>query len=152
LRPLPVGALWGVGPATLRRLERLGVATVGALADLPQAAVTAALGNAAGRHLWTLAQGVDERSVEPDRPVKSIGHEETFAEDLTDRLACERELVRLADAVAGRLRRHGVAGRSVTLKVRYGDFRTLTRSRTSPAALDGGPAIARVAKSLFDGL
>jgi DNA polymerase-4 len=149
LHPLPLRALWGVGPATLVRLERLGVASVGALAALPEAAVTGALGDAVGRHLWSLANGVDERPVEPDRPVKSIGHEETFAHDLHERDRCERELVRLADAVGGRLRRHGLAGRTVTLKLRYGDFRTVTRSRTSPDPLDGGTEIARVARALF---
>jgi DNA polymerase-4 len=149
LHPLPLRALWGVGPATLARLERLGVATVGALAALPEAAVTGALGDAVGRHLWSLANGVDERPVEPDRPVKSIGHEETFPHDLIERERCERELVRLADAVWSRLRRHGLAGRTVTLKLRYGDFRTITRSRTTPDPLDGGTEIARVARALF---
>jgi DNA polymerase-4 len=152
LHPLPLRALWGVGPATLVRLERQGIATVGGLAALPEAAVIGAVGEVTGRHLWRLARGIDGRAVVPDRPPKSIGHEETFAHDLVERADCERELVRLADAVAGRLRHHGYGGRTVTLKVRYGDFRTVTRSRTLAGSTDSGPALAREARTLLAGL
>lgn len=152
LHPLPLRALWGVGPKTLERLTRLGIDTVGGLAGLPVEAIVAAVGDAAGRHLWELAQGRDPREIEPDRALKSVGHEETFPVDLVDVDACQRELVRLADAVAGRLRGHGIAGRTVTLKVRYGDFRTLTRSHTARDPLDSGPALAREARALLDTL
>jgi DNA polymerase-4 len=150
LHPLPARALWGVGPATLGRLERLGVRTVGDIAAIPEATLVATLGAAHGRHLSRLANGVDERAVVPDLPPKSIGHEETFAHDRYDRESLAREVVRMADAVAGRLRRHGVAGRTVTLKIRFGDFRTITRSTTPATTLDEGPAVARAAQALLD--
>jgi DNA polymerase-4 len=152
LHPLPLRALWGVGPATLGRLARLGIETVGDLAALPVEAVTAAVGDAVGRHLHELANGRDERPVEVDRAAKSIGHEETFGTDRHDRGELEGELVRLADSVAARLRGSGLAGRTVTLKLRYGSFRTLTRSRSVPTPLDGGADIAREARRLLAGL
>ena len=111
--------------------------------------MTASLGNAAGRHLHALANGIDERAVEPDRPVKSVGHEETFAHDHHTHASLEREIVRLSDAVGGRLRRHGLAGRTVTLKVRFSDFHTITRSTTFAGATDSTPAITRGAKELL---
>ena len=104
LHGLPARALWGVGPATLTRLERLGIATVGDIAAMRVEALTGALGPAAGTHLHALANGIDDRDVEPDRRPKSIGHEETFAADLHDRAALDRQLVRLADSVGARLR------------------------------------------------
>ena len=152
LHPLPVGALWGVGPATQRRLDRLAVRTVGDLAALPIDTVLSALGQANGRHLHELANGIDARRVEPDQKVKSIGHEETFAADHFRLDTLRRELVRMADATAARLRENGLSGRTVTLKVRFGDFRTITRSRTAADPVSSGPAIARVAKELLDGV
>jgi len=152
LHPLPVGALWGVGPATQRRLDRLAVRTVGDLAALPIDTVLSALGQANGRHLHQLANGIDPRRVEPDQKVKSIGHEETFAADHFRLDTLRRELVRMADATAARLRENGLSGRTVTLKVRFGDFRTITRSRTAADPVSSGPAIARVAKELLDGV
>src|SRR5439155_11078940 len=97
LHAKPVEALWGVGPATRRRLERLAVRTIGDLAALPEAAVVAALGTAAGRHLHGLAWARDERPVVPDGKVKSIGHEETFAVDHVDHATLGPEVVRLSD-------------------------------------------------------
>lgn len=152
LHPLPVQALWGVGPATLVRLERLGVATIGDLAALPEPVVVAALGKASGRHLHRLSWALDDRAVQPDRASKSIGHEQTFARDLFDREACETEVVRMADAVAARLRAHGLVGRTVTLKVRFHDFDTITRSVTLPDGVEHGPALAVVARRLLDGV
>lgn len=149
LRPLPARALWGVGPATLAKLERLGVRTVGDIADLPEASLVGVLGPAQGRHLGRLANGIDARAVEPDQRAKSIGHEETFPSDHHDLDTLGRELVRMADAVAWRLRRHEVAARTVTLKVRFGDFRTITRSTTLAAPVDEGPALARAARGLL---
>ncbi|OWY63165.1 hypothetical protein B7486_54585 [cyanobacterium TDX16] len=152
LRPLPVRALWGVGPATHDRLQRLGVATVGDLADLPRGSVEAAVGTAAGGHLHELANGVDDRPVEPDQRVKSIGHEETFSRDRHGVAELRPEVVRLAESVATRLRGAGVVGRTVTIKVRTTDFRTVTRSVTLPAPVDTGPEVARAAKALLEAL
>jgi DNA polymerase IV len=141
-----------VGPATFERLRRLGVVTIGDLAALPEAALVGALGTAAGRQLHQLARGIDERPVVSDRPAKSVGHEQTFAHDLHDPDALAVEAVRMADAVASRLREHGLAGRTVTLKVRFGTFVTITRSTTLPEAVDVGPAIAAAARSLLSGV
>jgi DNA polymerase-4 len=150
LRPLPVEALWGVGPATLAKLERMGVATVGDLADLPEGNLVAALGRSQGRHLHALANGHDPRMVEPERKMKSIGHEETFARDHHRRSTLDRELVGFADAVATRLRAQGVVGRTVQIKVRFGDFRTITRSSSLPEAVDDAPTLLHTAKALLD--
>ena len=150
LRPLPVQALWGVGPATLAKLERMGVSTVGDLADLPEGNLVAALGRSQGRHLHALANGHDPRVVEPERKMKSIGHEETFARDHHRRSTLDRELVGFADAVATRLRAKGVVGRTVQIKVRFGDFRTITRSSSLPVAVDDAPTLLHTAKALLD--
>ena len=150
LHPLPVGALWGVGPATRRRLDRFGIKTVGDLAAMPMATVTGALGEAQGRHLHALAWARDVRAVEPDRAAKSVGHEETFAIDHHRLAPLRDEALRLSDAVANRLREAGVAGRTITLKVRFASFETITRSRTVPRPVDAGPAVARVALELLE--
>jgi DNA polymerase-4 len=149
LHPLPVRALWGVGPKTHERLDRLGISTVGDLAALPLDTLVTAVGDVSGRHLHLLANGVDERAVVPDQAVKSIGHEETFAQDLHDHDRLGREVLRLADAVGRRLRAHGQAGRTVVLKVRFGDFTTITRSVTLPDPVDSGRAIAQAADELL---
>lgn len=149
LHPLPVRDLWGVGPATGAKLSRMGIETVGDLAAQPERHLTSALGNAAGAHLHRLAHGRDERPVEVGREAKSIGHEETFPQDLTDRDRLGRQLIRMADAVAGRLRDAGVAGRTLTVKVRFGDFTTITRSSTLREPIDGSLAIAREAERLL---
>lgn len=130
LHPLPVQALWGVGPATLERLRGLGVHTVRDLAELGIDALVAAVGAAHGKHLHQLAWGIDERPVEVGREMKSIGHEETFATDRYSHDALRRELVRLADGVAGRLRAQAKTARTLTLKVRFADFSTITRATT----------------------
>jgi len=149
LHALPARSLWGVGPATLARLERLGVTTVGDIAAIHVDTLATAIGNSAGRHLHALANGIDDRDVEPERRPKSIGHEETFATDLHERAALEHELVRLADGVGARLRAHDHAGRTVTIKVRFHDFRTVTRSLTLPSPVDSGHAVAAAARSLL---
>ncbi len=152
LHPLPVQSLWGVGPATLERLRRLGVATVGDLAAIPESVLVASLGRANGRHLHELAHGIDDRPVVPDRDPKSVGHEQTFAEDLYDAPSLEREIVRMSDAVATRLRASGLAARTVTLKVRFGSFQTITRAASVAEPVDGGSAIAAAAKGLLAGV
>jgi DNA polymerase-4 len=149
LHPLPVEALWGVGPATHRRLARFGVRTVGDLAALPVETLVGALGPSLGRSLHELAWARDGRAVEPERVPKSVGHEETYRRDLHDPEVLHREAVRMADAVAARLRTHGLAGRTVTVKVRFHDFRTITRSHTIATPSDTTPALARVAGALL---
>jgi DNA polymerase-4 len=150
LHPLPVQSLWGVGPATRARLERFGVRTIGDLAELSEASLVAALGAAAGRHLHDLAWARDDRRVEPEQQAKSISHEETYARDHHDLTTLRREAVRLGDSVAARLRKHELAGRTVSIKVRFHDFRTITRSRTVPAPLDRGVDISRIASDLLE--
>ena len=149
LDPLPLGRLWGVGPATLGRLEALGVHTVGEVARLPQDALVAALGSAHGSHISQLARNVDARAVTPERVTKSIGNEETFGADVRSRPELEREIVRLSDRVAGRLRHAGVEARTLTLKVRFADFRTITRSRTETAPTALSTEIATIARALL---
>ena len=149
LHPLPVEALWGVGPATHRRLARFGVKSVGDLAGLPLDTLTTALGPSLGRHLHDLAWARDERPVEPVRGAKSIGHEETYAADKHTHEELEREAVRMADAVAARLRKAGLETRTVSIKVRFHDFRTITRSHTLPAPTDTAPAVAACARDLL---
>ncbi|HUI04586.1 MAG TPA: DNA polymerase IV [Acidimicrobiales bacterium] len=150
LHPLPVRALWGVGPATARRLEGLGVHSVADLARVPTDTLCRVLGTAAGRLLAGLAAGEDPRRVEASREPKSVGHEETFATDLRDQAALHRHVVRMADAVATRLRAARLAGRTVTVKVRFGDRSTITRSHTVGAAVDSARAVAAVAGALVE--
>ncbi len=141
--------LWGVGPKTLEKLQRLGVATIGQLSKLKVDWLVASLGPANGTHLHRLANGIDEREVEPDQKPKSIGHEETFAHDHHSTGSLHRELVRMCDSVASRLRAAGLAGRTVTIKVRFHDFTTITRSVTLGSAIDTGPDVLGAATGLL---
>jgi DNA polymerase-4 len=152
LSPLPVTRLWGVGPATLERIERMAVRTIGELAALPESSLTAALGTSLGTRLHALATNVDPRAVVPEREAKSIGAEETYAIDLRNRPACDQELVRLVDRVSARLRRAQLAARTVTLKIRFEDFETRTRSHTVPAATDVSTVFLATARELLDEL
>ncbi len=149
LHPLSVRRLWGVGPATWQRLERMGVRTVGDLAALDPAAVATSLGSAHARHLLDLAAGRDERPVETDRETKSVSHEETFPHDLHDPDEIARQLVRLADAVSSRLRASGLAARTFTLKIRDGAFGTITRAATVAGAVDTAEPILRATRPLL---
>jgi DNA polymerase-4 len=149
LRPQPMSALWGVGTAAAERLSRLGARTVGDVADLPLGALVGAVGDAAAAKLHALANGIDPRTVTPTRLEKSIGHEVTFETDLHDRDALDRELLRLADLVAHRLRQGGWVARTLAIKVRFGDFTTLTRSQTLAEPTDVAQRIATEARSLF---
>jgi DNA polymerase-4 len=151
LHPLPVEALWGVGPATAKRLRGLGLATIGDMARVPPAALEQALGRAAGRHLADLARGIDERRVVPQHDPKSVSHEETYPTDRWDRAGLDVEILRMADSVATRLRKAGLIGRTVTLKVRYGDFTTITRSSSIDEPTAEAGVIARVAATLLAG-
>jgi DNA polymerase IV len=152
LHPLPVSALWGVGDRTAEQLHRLGLRTVGDLAGTPHATLAAALGPALAEHLNALAVGRDPRSVVPDEPEKSVGSEETFGVDVDQHPVIHRELLRLAERTAVRLRRSGQVGRTVSIKVRFADFTTITRAHTLPAPTDVGREIYAAARALYDAL
>ncbi|NNC80856.1 MAG: DNA polymerase IV [Acidimicrobiales bacterium] len=149
LHPLPVRALWGVGKATATRLAALGVETVADLAHTPLDTLERSLGTASGRHLHALANGVDAREVEVERETKSISHEETFAHDLTEAATLDTELVRQCDAVAQRLRDSGLTARTAQIKVRFGDFNTITRRLTAPQPFTSGMDLLAMARELF---
>jgi DNA polymerase IV len=148
LAPLPVEKLWGVGHVTRETLEGLGVRTIGDLGRVPAARLERRFG-AAGLLLHRLALGVDDRDVEPEGEAKSIGHEDTYPEDVLDPIALRRELLRLSERVAARLRRHEVRGRTVTLRVKYHDFVQVTRAATLAEATDDGREICRCARALL---
>jgi DNA polymerase IV len=148
LRPLPIARLWGVGPRTREVLESLGIRTVGELAAFDRRRLVARFGPHA-EHLQDLARGLDERDVVPDWEAKSYSHEETFARDLTDAEYLEAVLLDQAHRVARRLRRDGVSGRIVQLKLRYHDFRTLTRRVTLEAPTADPSVVYRAGAALF---
>jgi DNA polymerase-4 len=152
LHPLPVGALWGVGQRTEEQLTRLGLRTVGDLAQTPAATLERALGTAAGRHLAALAWGRDPRSVVPHEPDKSVGAEETFGTDVDDPTLVRRELLRLSGRVGARLRGQGYRGRTVSIKIRFADFTTITRARTLRDPTDVTRDIYATALDLYDAL
>lgn len=129
LAPLPVSRLWGVGAKTEGLLRSLGLITIGAVAAWPEEALVARLGEV-GRHLWALAGGMDDRPVVPEEAAKSIGAETTFEEDTADPRLLRRTLLALAERVTRRLRREGVRGSTVTLKIRFEPFETHTHART----------------------
>jgi DNA polymerase-4 len=151
LDPLPAAALWGVGPATTRLLEGRGIHTVGDIARTPGRVLARLLGEAPGTRLHRLALGVDPRPVIPGRSEKSVGREQTFEEDVTDPGVVRREVLRLALDSARRVRRLGLQGRTISLKLRFGDFTTVTRSRTLPEATDVGRRIGQAALQILDG-
>ena len=152
LAPLPVADLWGVGEQTAAKLARFGIRTVAELAATPQPTLSRLLGPAAGAHLAQVARGEDPRPVVSHSSAKSMSAEETIERDVDDPERLKRTLLRLSDTVARRLRAGGVAGRTVTLKLRYADFRTITRSRTLPGPTDETTALHGVAADLVDGL
>lgn len=152
LHPMPVGALWGVGPKTEEQLQRLGLRTVGDLAHTPIDTLVRALGPAAGRHLADLAWGRDERSVEAGESERSIGNEETFFRDIDDPDEIKRELLKLSEQVSRRLRAHGYVARTLSLKVRFADFTTITRSRTLSGPTDTSRDVYEIVAGLFDAL
>lgn len=152
LRRLPMSAMWGVGPATEAALSRLGVETIGDIAELPEPALIQAVGPTTGHQLHDLAHGVDPRPVVPDSAAKSISVEETYEEDLVSRELVETALLGHAQRLSWRLRRAGLRTRTVTLKVRFADFRTITRAHTATRPLVGQRDIYRVARELLSEL
>lgn len=127
LDPLPVERLWGVGRVAAAALHKLDIQTVGQLRRLPAGVLQEQFGRS-GEHLWQLAHGIDDRRVVPDREAKSISHETTFAADVADKELLRAWLLELTEQVARRLRRHQLRGRTVELKVRFSDFRTISRA------------------------
>jgi len=152
LVPMPVKSLWGVGPATRAKLERLGIHTVGDLAVVDVEVLCRAVGNAHGQHLHALAHGIDSRPVEPDRIAKSIGNEETFARDIFSLDDLRPHLVRLCESVARRTREADVAAGTLMLKVKFSSFETVTRSVTSSTALTTGPSMVAALEPLLGSL
>jgi len=150
LAPLPVGRLWGVGPVTEGTLRRLGVTLIGDLARTPETALAAAIGASQARALHALALGDDPREVVPDEAAKSVGAEETFGDDLTGRAALERALLGQAGRVGQRLRAAGLAGHTVTLKVKYADFTLVTRRTTLAQPTDDDHAIFQAARAQLE--
>lgn len=149
LATLPVSRLWGVGPKTATRLQKLGIHTIGELAAVPRKKVVEALG-ASGDHLWLLAHGQDERPVVSRWDPKSISNETTFERDTSDNDLLLKTLRRLSDKVAGRLRRQGFKTRTITLKLRYQSFTTFTRQTSVPEPLDTGNEIFALIRTLFE--
>ena len=151
LHPLPVAALWGVGDKTGEALARFGLRTVGDIARTPVDTLQRELGTAAGAHLAALAQGRDPRPVLPRVPDKSIGAEETFATDVADPAVIRRELLRLSQRTAQGLRAGGSVARTVVVKLRLANFKTITRSKTLPEPTDVARKIYATACALYAG-
>lgn len=149
LEPLEISRLWGVGAVGQGKLERLGVRTFGDVRKLEMRTLTAMFGSM-GESLYNRCRGIDDRPVVTDRRAKSIGHERTFGENLTSLEQCHAQVVDLAERVAWRLRRAGRAAGTITLKVRNGDFRTITRARTLAEPTLDSAAIVREASALLD--
>ncbi|GAB2990840.1 DNA polymerase IV [Nocardioides montaniterrae] len=149
LRPMQVSVIPGVGPATLERLRRIAVRTVADLEQLSEAELVRVLGQSHGRGLYRLARAQDDRRVEPEREAKSVSVEGTYETDVTDRAVMAAIVTRQAGQVGERLRKHGLSGRTVTLKVRLYDFTTLTRSSTLDAPTDDAGVLARTANRLL---
>jgi DNA polymerase-4 len=152
LHPLPVEAMWGVGHATTAKLNRIGVFTVGELAHTPRDALQRAFGPHAGAMLQHLAWGRDARPVVVTPPERSIGHQETLGRDTDDPNLVRREILRLADKAARRMRKAEVLGRTVTLSIRFADFTELTRSAQAPTPTDVAAEIYQVALMLYERL
>ena len=149
LDPLPIGRVWGVGRAALRKFETLGTQTVGDLRRLPEDVLISRFGSW-GRKLHRLARGIDHREVTPDRVAKSISHETTFRENITDPEVLRAWASLLAENVARRLRRHDLFGRTVNIKLRHSDFRTVSRAVTLPEPTNVTRRIADAAAAIID--
>jgi nucleotidyltransferase/DNA polymerase involved in DNA repair len=149
LRDLPVQRLWGAGPRSLAGFQRLGVATIGDVARLPVARLVEVFGEGLGNHFHALASGRDPRAVVADHQRKSVGRESTFAEDVHDRAEVERTLLELVEQVTRRLRRHGLMGQTVHLKLRTADFTTVTRQEQLPAPADTTEGLWPAARRLL---
>lgn len=149
LHPLAVESLWGVGPVTLEKLAALSIKTVGDVAKFDRKILLTVLGDSLGEHLFELSQGIDDRSVEPDRDAKSIGHEETFSTDIKDSAVAHGQLLRLADAVSARCRNAGVGARTISLKIKFADFQVITRAASVEFPVTTTQAMMRLVEPLL---
>jgi DNA polymerase IV len=149
LHPLPVESLWGVGPVTLEKLAALSIKTVGDVAKFDRKILLTVLGGSLGEHLFELSHGIDDRSVEPDRDAKSIGHEETFSTDIKDLAVAHEQLLRLADAVSARCRNAGVGARTISLKIKFADFQIITRAASVEFPVTTTQAMMRLVEPLL---
>lgn len=150
LAPRPVRSMWGIGPKAAEALEARGIRTIRDIRESSDEMLERAVGSALGRRIAELARGEDPRSVETTRVEKSIGHEETFDVDITDREVLRAELLRLADRVAMRLRRAQWETHTVSIKIRFDDFTTVSRSQTLPEPTAVGQRIGTAAQALFE--
>jgi len=148
LNPLPVSYLWGVGEKSRQQLQRMGINTIGELAEMRPEALERNMGPHA-RIYWELAHGIDRRVVEAGHKRKSVGREITFQHDIDDNTELETVLLDLAGQVSRRLRQQDIGARTITLKLRYSDFKTLTRRITLPLAASSQDAIYHAANDLF---
>lgn len=149
LDPLPIERLWGVGKVTQKDLTLLNVKTIGDLSRLPKDLLQRRFGQQ-GLNLFFLSKGIDDRVVHPERKAKSIGREETFEEDILNKEKARREILNLSRRVTKRLRRHGVGGKTITLKVTYQDFSRITRSETLPSTTDDSRKVYQVCLDLLE--
>ena len=149
LHPLPVRAIWGVGPKTAESLDRLGLHTVADIANTPRSTLIRALGDATGESLYELAWGRDYRDVIPDEPEKSIGNEETFARDIDSPEEILREFLRMAEKSTARLRERNLFAKTISIKIKFADFTSITRSKTVPLAIDGTQEVYEIVKKLY---
>lgn len=152
LHPLPVTAMWGVGPKTNEELQKIGLIKIGDIAKTPRATLIRALGQSAGETLYELAWGRDYRSVVIDEPDKSIGAEETFLIDLDNHDEILRELLRMVEQSSHRLRERGLVAKTVSIKIRFADFTTVHRSKTVPLAISGVQECYEVVRTLYKAL
>lgn len=149
LDPLPIARIWGVGPRTEERLKRIGVNSIGELRRLDEDFLKQRFGKMGG-HLWQLSNGIDGRSVVTERKATSLSQERTFSEDTNDEDQLTRVIRTLSTKVAERLAKHGQGGRTVTLKIRYSDFTTLTRQISFRHLIHGSEEIEQVAVRLLN--
>ncbi|MFP4473092.1 MAG: DNA polymerase IV [Candidatus Omnitrophota bacterium] len=148
LHPLPIEKLWGVGPATANVLHRMGLLTIGDIARQDVRSLQQKLG-VHGAHLYALANGIDERSVETDDEVKSVSHEETFDQDEADQRVIMDTLLHLSEKVSRRMRRYGLQGRTLTLKVRLPGFRTYSHAARFPERTNYADRIFKQARRIY---
>ena len=152
LHPLPIQAMWGVGPKTAEVLERLGLRTIEDIAKLPRATLIRALGEANGASLYELAWGRDYRDVTPEEPDRSISAAETFPQDLDNPEEILTEFLRLTERATARLRDRDLFAKTISIKVRFADFSTINRSKTLPLPIDSTHDVYEVVKGLYQAL